>query len=63
MDSFNTVWKVNKRALDFDLKGLGHDWGQCLFTKILTWNSYRILTESHPKMYKPFWKGLNNKQS
>ena len=21
---------------------------------------YRILTESHQKMYKPFWKGLNN---
>ena len=27
------------------------------------WNSNRILRESHPKMYKQFWKGLNNKQS
>ena len=24
---------------------------------------YRILTESHPKMYEWFWKVLNNKQS
>ena len=29
----------------------------------LTCNSNRILTESHPKMYKPFWTGLSNKQS
>ena len=48
------------------LKGHRHDWGQCLFTKII-WhypvNSNRFLTESHPKLYKPFWKGLSNKQS
>ena len=29
----------------------------------LTRHSYRILTESRPKMYQPFWKGLSNKLS
>ena len=45
------------------LKGHRHGCSQCLFTKIILHeNSNRILTESHPKMYKPFWKRLNNKQ-
>ena len=44
------------------LQGLVHDFGECLFTKNdFTWNSYRILTQSHPKLGKPFWKGKNNK--
>ena len=34
-----------------------------VYKNYLTRNSNRILTESHPKMYKPFLKGLNNKQS
>ena len=34
-----------------------------VYKNYFTRNSYRIITESHPKMYKPFWKGLNNKQS
>ena len=46
------------------LKGHRHDWGQCLFTKII-WHGIlmEFLQKSHPKMYKPFWKGLSNKQS
>ena len=34
-----------------------------VYKNYLIWNFNRILTESHPKMCKPFWKGLNNKQN
>ena len=35
------------------LKGLIHDLGQCFLTKnYFTWKSYRMLTDSNPKMYK-----------
>ena len=46
------------------LKGTYSRFGpMCVYENNLTWNITRILRESHPKMYKLFWKGWNNKQS
>ena len=34
-----------------------------VYKNYLTYNSNRILTESHLKIHKPYLKELNNKQS
>ena len=43
------------------LKGLVHDRANVCLEKLFDMKFFGILTESHPKMYKPFWKELNNK--
>ena len=56
------LWHPPKFQMSF--KGIWTRLGTMfVYKNYLTLNCNRILTESHPEMYKSFWKRSNNKQS
>ena len=53
------IMLINKVTIKRDLFMI---WANVCLRNYFTFNSYRILTESHPKIHKQFCKVLNNKQ-